>query len=249
VELADMQADLHMHSTWSDGQASIEAMATAAQARGLRYIAITDHSAYLGVTGGVDAARLRQQAEEVAAVNADFASRGINFRVLHGVEVDITPDGDLALPDEALAQLDLVIASLHVSLRQPREQVTARLLKAIANPNVDIIAHPTGRILTRRDGADLDMEAVFQAALAHGTILEINSGPDRLDLDASHVRRALELGLLLTVNSDAHHPDNLAWLRYGVLTARRGWASAGRIVNTWDVERLLAYIRGKAGAA
>jgi DNA polymerase (family 10) len=245
VALSDMRADLHMHSRWSDGRATIAAMAAAAAARGLAYIAITDHSAYLGVTGGVDAARLREQAAEVAAVNAEYAQRGSPFRVLHGVEVDITPDGALALPDAALAELDLVIASLHVSLRQPREQITARLLQAIANPHVDLIGHPTGRILNRRPGADLDMEAIFQAAAAHGVILEINAGPDRLDLDAGHVRRALELGVDLSVNSDAHHPDDLAWLRFGVLTARRGWAPAERVVNTWPLERLLDRLRAR----
>jgi DNA polymerase (family 10) len=132
-----------------------------------------------------------------------------------------------------------------VSLRQPREQATARLLKAIDNPHVDIIAHPTGRILNRRPGADLDMEAILRAAAERGTVMEINSGPDRLDLDAGHVRRALELGVDLTVNSDAHHPADLAWLRFGVLTARRGWAPAERIVNTWPLERLLERLRGR----
>lgn len=239
VELEDLHADLHMHSRWSDGATTIAEMAAAAEARGHGFIAITDHSAYLGVTGGVDAARLREQAAEVAAVNAAYAERGSAFRVLHGVEVDITPDGELALPDEALAPLDLVIASLHVSLRQPREQVTERLLKAIRNPHVDMIAHPTGRILNRRPGADLDMEVILRAAAETGTLLEINSGPDRLDLDASYVRRALELGVDLTINSDAHHPNDLAWQRLGVLTARRGWAPAERIVNTWPLERLL----------
>jgi DNA polymerase (family X) len=245
VALTDMRADLHMHSRWSDGRATIAEMAAAAAARGLAYIAITDHSAYLGVTGGVDAARLREQAAEVAAVNAEYARRGSAFRVLHGVEVDITPDGTLALPDEVLSELDLVIASLHISLRQPREQITARLLQAIANPHIDLIAHPTGRILNRRPGADLDMEAIFQAAAAHGTILEINAGPDRLDLDAGNVRRALELGVDLSINSDAHHPDDLAWLRFGVLTARRGWAPAERVVNTWPLERLLERLRAR----
>jgi DNA polymerase (family 10) len=245
VEAGQIVADLHMHSRWSDGRATIAEMAAAAKARGHQYIAITDHSAYLGVTGGVDAARLREQAAEVAAVNAEYEGRGDPFRVLHGCEVDITPDGALALPDEAIAGLDLVIASLHVSLRQPREQATARLLRAISNPHVDIIAHPTGRIINRRPGADLDMEAIFRAAAERGVLLEINSGPDRLDLDAGHVRRALELGVELTVNSDAHHPDDLAWQRLGVLTARRGWAPAERIVNTWPLERLLKRLRAR----
>jgi len=247
VEQSDLVADLHMHSRWSDGRTTIAEMAAAAEARGHHYIAITDHSAYLGVTGGVDAARLREQAAEVAALNAEYEGRGSPFRVLHGVEVDITPDGELALPDEALAQLDLVIASLHVSLRQPREQVTARLLRAIRNPHVDIIGHPTGRILNRRQGADLDMELILKAAAEQGTLMEINSGPDRLDLDAGHVRRALELGVDLTVNSDAHHPDDLAWQRLGVLTVRRGWAPSARIVNTWPLERLLERLRARGG--
>lgn len=245
LDPALLRADLHMHSRWSDGRATIAEMAAAAHARGHAYIAITDHSAYLGVTGGVDAARLREQAAEVAAVNAAYAGRGESFRVLHGCEVDITPEGELALPDEALAQLDLVIASLHVSLRQPREQATARLLRAINNPHVDIIAHPTGRILNRRPGADLDMETVLKAAAERGVLMEINSGPDRLDLDAGHVRRALELGCDLTINSDAHHPADLAWQRLGALTARRGWAPAERIVNTWPVERLLERLQAR----
>lgn len=245
IALDQLRADLHMHSRWSDGRATIAEMAAAARARGHAYIAITDHSAYLGVTGGVDAARLREQAAEVAAVNAEYEGRGDSFRVLHGCEVDITPDGALALPDEALAPLDLVVASLHVSLRQPREQATARLLRAISNPHVDIIGHPTGRILNRRPGADLDMEAVLKAAAERGVLMEINSGPDRLDLDAGHVRRALELGVDLTINSDAHHPDDLAWQRLGALTARRGWAAAERVVNTWPLERLLARLRAR----
>lgn len=242
IDLADMCGDLHMHSTWSDGRATIAQMAEAARARGLDYIAITDHSAYLGVTGGVDAERLREQAAEIAQINAAYADQGEAFRVLHGVEVDILPDGELALPDAALAALDIVVASLHVSLRQPQEQITARLLRAIANPHVDIIAHPTGRILERRAGADLDMEAILQAAVTHNTLLEINSGPDRLDLDALHVRRALELGAGIVINSDAHNPDDLDWLRYGVLTARRGWATADQVANTWPLARLRSHV-------
>lgn len=243
VTVDDLQSDLHMHSTWSDGRASIAAMADAARQRGLRAIAITDHSAYLGVTSGVDVQRLQEQAAEIAQINADYRARGIDFVILHGVEVDITPDGELALPDQALAALDIVVASLHVSLRQPREQITERLLRAIANPHVDVIAHPTGRILERREGADLDMEAVLQAAVANGKLLEVNSGPDRLDLDAQHVRRALELGATIVVNSDAHQPQDLAWTRYGILTARRGWAAAERVANTWPIEQLREYLK------
>jgi DNA polymerase (family 10) len=243
VELGDIRADLHMHSTWSDGKASIAEMAQAAKARGYRYMAITDHSAYLGVTNGLDGARLREQAAEVAALNGEFAARGDDFRILRGIEVDITPDGGLALPDDVLAGLDIVVASPHVSLRQPAEQATERLLRAIRNPHVDIIGHPTGRLIGSREGAEINIDAIGRAAAETGTLLEVNSGPDRLDLDAPSVRRVLELGARITIDSDSHHPDNLPWIRLGVITARRGWAEADRVANTWDIEKLLEWVK------
>jgi DNA polymerase (family 10) len=240
VELGDLRGDLHMHSTWSDGKASIREMAEAARARGYEYIAITDHSAYLGITRGLDADRLRAQAAEIAALNDEYRAAGVPFRVLRGVEVDITPDGGLALPDDVLAELEIVVASPHASLRQPPPQATERLLRAIRNPHVDVIGHPTGRLLNSREGAEVDLDAIGRAAAETGTLLEVNSGPDRLDLDAAAVRRVLELGAQVVINSDSHHPDNLAWIELGVLTARRGWADAARVANTWSIERLLA---------
>jgi DNA polymerase (family 10) len=244
VELADLKADLHMHSTWSDGKASIREMAEAARARGYRYMAITDHSAYLGITNGLDAKRLRQQAAEVEALNVEFAADG--FRILRGIEVDITADGSLALPDDVLAELDIVVASPHVSLRQPPELATERLLRAIRNPHVDIIGHPTGRLIGSRAGSEIDLDAIGRAAAETGTLLEVNSGPDRLDLDAPSVRRVLELGARIIIDSDSHHPDNLAWIRLGVITARRGWAEAKNVANTWELEQLLEWIGEKS---
>lgn len=246
VELEDLQADLHMHSTWSDGKASIREMAEAARAYGHRYIAITDHSAYLGITNGLDGERLRQQAAEVAALNAEYAAHGEDFHILRGVEVDITADGSLALPDDVLADLDIVVASPHVSLRQPIEQATERLLRAIRNPHVDIIGHPTGRLIGSREGAEIDLDAVGRAAAAAGTLLEINSGPDRLDLESASVRRVLELGARVVIDSDSHHPSNLPWIRLGVLTARRGWAEAKDVANTWDREQLMHWVARRA---
>ncbi|MBC8163608.1 MAG: DNA polymerase/3'-5' exonuclease PolX, partial [Roseiflexaceae bacterium] len=193
VELGHIRSDLHMHSTWSDGAASIRTMAEAARARGYRYMALTDHSAYLGITNGLDAARIQQQAAEVQALNQEYAAAGIDFIILRGIECDITPDGTLALPDEVLAELDLVIASPHVKLRQEPALATERILKAIANPHVDIIGHPTGRLIGNRAGSELDIDAIARAAAATGTLLEVNSGPDRLDLMATSVRRVLEL--------------------------------------------------------
>jgi DNA polymerase (family X) len=242
VELGDIAADLHMHTTWSDGKGSVRQMAEAARARGYRHIAITDHSAYLGVTNGLDAARLRAQAEEIAALNAEYEAAGDSFRILRGVEVDITADGALALPDDVLAELDIVVASPHVNLRQPPEKATERLLRAIRNPHVDILGHPTGRLIGTREGSDIDVDAIGRAAAETGTLLEINSGPDRLDLDSAAARRVLELGAKLTVNSDSHHPDNLPWIRLGVLTARRGWAEARDIANTWSLDELRAWL-------
>ncbi len=240
VTLDDMRGDLQMHTTWSDGANSVAEMAEAALARGLAYILITDHSQSLGVAGGMSADELRQQRAEIDAVNARLAGR---FRVLAGVEVEIKADGSLDYPDEVLAELDLVVASLHSGLRAGRAKTTARMLAAIRNPHVDIIAHPTGRLIGQREGADLDMEAIFRAAAETGTALEINADYRRLDLNDVHARRAVELGVHLVISSDAHDADGVGRLTYGVATARRGWVRAESVVNTWPLERVLAWAR------
>lgn len=230
---------MHVHSTWSDGRASIEEMARAAQAQGLRYLVITDHSRSLSVANGLSIERLREQAAEVRAADARL---GPDFRLLHGTEMEIRADGSLDYPDEVLAGLDFVIASLHVGLSQSREQATRRALAALDNPHVDMLGHPTGRLLPDRAGADLDMSAVFMAASARGCILEINSHPRRLDLNDVHARRAMELGVRLAINTDAHQPADFELLPYGIATAQRGWVTAPVVVNTWPVERLLAAV-------
>ena len=240
VQLSDIVGELHLHTTWSDGKMRVLEMAQAARADGLNYIVVTDHSVSLGIANGLSVERLWQQREEVRA--ADEAM-GLDFRVLHGTEMEIKADGSLDYPDEVLAELDFVIASLHTGLSQPKRQVTDRLLNAIHNPHVDMIGHPTGRLLPDRAGADLDMDEILTAATATGTILEINANPNRLDLRDSHVRLALELGVLLAINTDAHHVDHLSLRHYGVATAQRGWARAEDVVNTWSVERLLAYVQ------
>ncbi len=242
VQLDDIRTDLHMHTNWSDGTLSVLEMAQAARDAGLHLVAITDHSVSLGVANGLSVERLRQQAAEVRAANEAL---GPGFRVLHGTEMEIRADGTLDYPDEVLAELDFVIASLHTALSQPREQATARLLNAIRNPHVDMIAHPTGRLLPDRAGADLDMDAVLAAAAETGTILEINAHPARLDLRDSHVRRAVELGVRLAINTDAHRPGEFDNRRYGVATAQRGWATAADVVNTWPLDEFLRFIAAK----
>jgi len=246
IELSDIRGDLQMHSTWSDGQTSIEAMARGAKALGYEYILITDHSQSLGVTNGLSPKRLKQQRKEIDAVNA----KGLGIRVLQGAEVEIKADGSLDYPDEVLASLDIVLASLHTSLRQERDKVMRRTLSAIHHPHVDIFAHPTGRLNYEasdpnkaRPGADLEMEAIFAACQETGTIIEINASPERLDLNDLHARRALDLGCNLVISTDAHNPVMLSNMHYGVAVARRAWATADRVVNTWPLEKLLAFVK------
>lgn len=242
IEVAEIRAELHSHTTWSDGKLSIRELAEAARARGLRILAITDHSGSLGVAGGLSSADLRRQRLEIDQVQQEL---GDTLLLLQGCEVEIRADGSLDFPDEVLAELDLVIASLHSSLRQPREKVTQRLIRAIQNPHVDIIGHPTGRLLPNREGADLDMDAVLQAAAQAGVSLEINAHPARLDLDDVYARRAKEMGIPLSINTDAHSASDLDLLFFGVATARRGWVQAGEVINTWEADRLLRWLKSR----
>lgn len=240
IELEDIRADLQVHSTWSDGKLSMLEMAKAAAKRGIRVIAFTDHSVSLGVTGGLSMERHAEQQVEIEAAQKEL---GDSIRILHATEVEIKADGSLDYPDEFLASLDLVVASLHTGLRQPREKVTRRMLNAIRNPHVDIIGHPTGRLIPEREPADLDMEAVLTAAAESGVALEINAHPSRLDLDDVYARRAKELGIPISINTDAHSEADLDMLHFGVATARRAWLTAEDVINTWPTEKLLAWLK------
>lgn len=242
VEMSDIKGDLHCHSNWSDGTETILAMAQAAKARGYQYIAITDHSQGLTVANGLTIERLRAQRKEI-----DEAQRSIgrDFRIFHGTEMEIKLDGTLDFPDEVLAWLDVVVASVHSGLRQPGEQVTERTLNAVRNPHVDIIGHPTGRLLNQREPSALDVSAVIREAARTGTALEINSAPERLDLDDIYVKEAMDAGCLLSIDTDAHHRDNYELLEFGVHIARRGWATPERILTTWDREKLEGWLEGR----
>jgi DNA polymerase (family X) len=236
VTLADLRGDLHTHTSWSDGVASVREMAIAARDRGYAYICLTDHSRGLGIANGLDAARLRARGEEIARVNTELAP----FRILQGVELEIRADGSLDLDDETLAALDLVIASVHSGLDGGREKVTMRALSAIRHPLVDVLAHPTGRKVGGRPGGDFDMDALYAEAERSGTALEIDGSPDRLDLRDVHARAALNAGCTLTIDSDAHSTDGLEGIFYGVGTAQRAWVPPDRVLNTLPLDALLA---------
>jgi len=241
IELSDIKGDLHIHTNWSDGAASVAEIAEAARARGYQYVVISDHTQSLGVARGLTPERLRAQRAEINRLNEQYA----DFHLLQGAEVEIKADGSLDLPDEVLGELDVVVASIHSGLRQERERITSRLISAMRNPHVDILGHPLGRILGQREASAVDMDRVMAVALETGTILEVNSIPDRLDLDDAHIRRAVEMGVKLAVNSDAHNAAGLAAMEYGVATARRGWAEAKDVVNTLPLNELLELIHNK----
>lgn len=242
VELKDIKADLQSHSTWSDGKLTILEMAQAAKKRGYKVLAVTDHSNSLGVVQGMDTEEVRQQGREIEQARKKI---GDGFHILKGVEVEVKTDGSLDYPDEVLKELDFVIASVHSSLRQPREKITERLIKAIQNPNVDMIGHPTGRLFPDREPSDLDMDKVFEAAAKAGVALEINAHPARLDLDDVHARRAIEMGIKLSINTDAHSESDMDYMHFGVSTARRGWAEAEDVINTWSPTRLLKWLKSR----
>ena len=239
IELTDIRGEFHGHSHWSDGAAPVEVMVQAALTRGYQYFGITDHSGGLQVANGLTPDRLQDQAAELEALRAKFPT----IRLLHGSEVEIFADGSLDYDDEILAGLDVVVASVHSNFSQSSEQMTERLVAAIHHPQVDVIGHPTGRLLGRRDGYEFDAKVVLQAAAETGTALEINASPERLDLDDVLARRAAELGIPITINSDAHHPEHFEFMRFGIGTARRAWLTAGQVLNVLDVDALVAWLQ------
>lgn len=245
VEAKDLRGDLQTQTKWSDGTSSIEELAEAARAAGLEYIAITDHTRDLAMARGADEKKLREQLREIAHVNAKL--RG--FRVLSGAEVNIRRDGSLDISDEMLAELDVVGVAVHTYFDLPRDEMTRRVIRAIENPNVDILFHPSARQLGRRAAIDIDMDAVIVAAARTGTVLEINAQPERLDLTDVQVRRARDAGVKLAIDSDAHNAGDLRFPRlYGVFVARRGWATGADIINTLPLHRMLVALKPRTAA-
>ncbi|HXU84695.1 MAG TPA: DNA polymerase/3'-5' exonuclease PolX [Verrucomicrobiae bacterium] len=257
ITKADLRGDCHTHSDWTDGSQPIEVMADAARRRGYQYQVLTDHTQSLAITNGLTPDRVEEERAVIAALNARFAAEEAagtappetpaeGFRLLHGCELEVRADGQLDYEDELLARFDVVVASVHVARRQSRAELTTRTLNAIRSPHVDIIAHPAGRMIQTRDDLDLDWEAVYAAAAANGTALEINGSPHRLDLSAERARRAVAAGCILTIDSDAHHTRELDDTRWGVAQARRGWVTAADVLNTRSRVDLLAWVGAKA---
>jgi DNA polymerase (family 10) len=236
VDVTDIRGDLHCHTTWSDGRASVLEMAEGAIARGYDYLAICDHTPSVGAVPGLSADDVLRQGEEIAAANEALAP----FRVLRGIECDILRDGSLDLPDSVLAELDWVQASVHGGQRMPARELTARTLAAMRHPSVRCLSHPKGRIINHRPENALDLDQVFEIALETGVALEVNGLPDRLDLRGEHVRRAVEAGVKIVTSTDAHSVRGLGNMELAVHTARRGWATAADVLNTQPLERVLA---------
>jgi DNA polymerase (family 10) len=241
IELTDIRGDLHAHTDWSDGAHPIAHLAAAAGARGLEYLAITDHSQSLAMVRGLTPEKARDQWAEIDAWNAE----GKPPFLLKGVELEILPDGTLDFPDELLAELDIVVASVHSAFRQERGTMTERMIKAVNNRHVDVLGHATGRIIGRRDSYEVDLEAVLRAAAASGCAVEINANPARLDIDFLHARTARELGVPVPINSDAHHDDNFDLLRYGIHAARRAWLGPEHVLNAKPLDELRKWLKGR----
>lgn len=241
VDLKDLRGDLHVHSSWSDGRASIQEMAEAALVLGYEYIAICDHSPSIGIAGGLVPEKLEQKIEAVAAANE--ALEGIT--VLMGTEVDIKADGGLDYPDELLARCDVVVASVHMGQQQAERAITGRLISAIENKNVDIIGHPTGRIINQREPYGLDLQAVLEAAARNGTALEINAYPGRLDLNDINARAAKDMGVRMSINTDAHDQTMLSNMKYGVNVARRAWLEKKDLLNAMSLPKLMDTLKSR----
>ncbi len=239
----DLRGDLHVHTNWTDGADTIEDMAAAAQAKGYAYLAICDHSPTVGITNGLTPERLLAQMAEIDELNRRWAAAGNPFRLLKGIEVDIRPDGSLDLPEDLLARLDIVVAAVHTRFTLSAEEMTHRILKALESPVVDVLAHPTGRLIGRREAYQVDIDRIIDACRALGKALELNAYPERLDLSDLHCRKAKDKGVKVAISTDAHRQGNLEWISYGLATARRGWLEPQDVLNCLTVEELLAWLR------
>jgi len=243
VELKDIKGDLHVHSSWDGGVNSIKELAEAAMAIGYEYIGIADHTKFLRIEHGLNERQLKRRNQEIDKINEGFKNKDLRFKILKGCEANIMADGSIDINNKTLAELDYAIAGIHSQMKMSREQMTQRMIRAMRNPHVDIISHPTGRILKRREEFEIDFEKILKVAKEVGTILEINAYPERLDLNDINIRRAKEAGVKMIINTDAHQKDQLRFMEYGVFQARRGWAEKEDIINCWPAKKMIKMIK------
>ena len=249
IELSDIKGDLHCHSHWGadaygrTGKKIIEEMAKEAIALGYEYVGISDHTKFLHIEHGLDEKQLAEQRKYIDKLNSKFQIQNSKFKILRGCEANIMADGSIDIKDESLAKLDYVIAGVHSQMKMTKEKMTERIIKAMKNPHVDIISHPTGRILKQRDEYEIDFDKILTVAKETGAILEINANPYRLDLNDKNIRKAKEIGIKMIINSDAHQPEQMRFMEYGVSQARRGWAGKGDIINAWPADKMLSMLK------
>ncbi|MEF8846896.1 MAG: DNA polymerase/3'-5' exonuclease PolX [Candidatus Paceibacterota bacterium] len=243
VELSDIKGDLHCHTDWNGGSHSIMEMAEAAVEKGYDYLGIADHTRFLKIENGLDEKQLNKQRKEIKEVNKKLDAQGLDFKVLQGAETNILKDGSIDIDDEVMKKLDYVIAGVHSHFTVNEDQMTKRIVKAVNHPQVDIISHPTGRILKQRDEYDINFDKILKEAKRSNTVLEINSSPQRLDLNDVNIKKAIESGVELIINTDAHQKEQLRYMKYGIYQARRGWAEARDIINAQSLDRLLRIIK------
>jgi len=241
----DILGDLHCHSNWDGGNNSIEEMAKTAQKMGYQYIGIADHTKFLRIENGLNEKQLIERNKEIDKINKKFQASGSKFQVLKGCEANIMADGSIDIDDKVLAQMDFVIAGVHSQMKMLKVQMTKRIIRAMKNPNVDIISHPTGRILKKRDEYEIDFDELLKIVKETGTILEINAFPVRLDLNDVHIKKAKQAGVKMVINTDAHKKEHLRFIEYGISQARRGWAEKKDIINTWPLEKLIRAIKNR----
>lgn len=239
VKYDEIKGDLHCHSNWNGGADSIEEIAEEAQGRGYEYVGISDHTKFLRIEHGLDEKKLLLQRKEIDKLNSKFQIQDSKFKILQGCEANILADGSIDISDKTLEKLDYVICGVHSQMKMPKEKMTERIIRAMKNPHVDIISHPTGRILKKRDEYQIDFEKILLAAKETGTVLEINSYPERLDLSDTDILRAKKKGVKMVINTDSHHTSQMRFIEFGIAQARRGWAEKEDIINTWPLEKIV----------
>ena len=243
VEPKDIFGDLHVHSNWNGGEDSMEELAQTAMKMGYEYIGISDHTKFLRIENGLDEKQLRERNKEIDKINSKFKIKNSKFRILKGCEANIMPDGSIDIDNKALSELDYVIAGVHSQLRMTKEEMTNRIIKAMENPHVDIISHPTGRIIKQREEYEFDLDKILEVARETKTVLEINSFPNRLDLKDTNIRKAKKAGVKMIINTDSHTKRTFSLMKYGIFQARRGWAEKGDIINCWPVEKMKSFLK------